>query len=372
MKKRCIIALSLLCWSPHPGTAQITLSGQSAAHFFESAPTSSPRAVNAGHPSFGWESELFLDAAISDNVIALSTVRASETQQIEFEQVAIRLLDLTPLHLNIQAGKFDLPFGNLGDRRYPRRNNLFSLPLIYEYRSALPNRMSTEATLLSYRGRGVGMRLLDQGMYALGAMVYGSSGILDYALSITSGTVSSTSYQTPNSIDGLGKVIRLAVTPMTGLTVGGAYAWGPYIVDQYSPTSPYVLPETYIQKSADLDVEFSRGHLALYGEGVYTSWPFPLGTGDEEFKVFGYYCEGKYTILPRVYLALRVSGLRFGNVVLGAIDQPWDYNVTEWEGGCGYFVDRNVLVKLVRRETRIQGGTFPKDNLTALQLAVSY
>jgi hypothetical protein len=372
MTKQAIICLSLLCCSARPGTAQITFSGQTAAQYFQSASTRSPRAVNAGHPSFGWETEVFLDAVVTENVFALSTIRASESRQIEFDQIAVRLMDLTPLHLNLQAGKFDLPFGNLGERRYPRRNNLFSLPLIYEYRSALSNYTSTEANLLLYRGSGAGMRLLDLGMYGLGAMVFGSVGTLEYAFSLTNGTVSTASYQTPNSVDGLGKVIRLALTPTTGFTIGSAYAWGAFLVDRYGPSPGYSPLDTYIQKSAEVDIEFSRGHFAFYGEGVYTVWPVPLELRDEQFKAFGYYGEAKYTLVPRLYLALRVSGLRFGNVVLGSVDQPWDDNVSEWEGGLGYFVDRNVLLKLVRRETRIQGGTFPRDHLTVLQLAVSY
>jgi len=375
MMKKTVIGLCMLWCASHLATAQVSLSGQSAAHFFQSASTGSPRAISNGHPSFGWETELFLDTPVTDNVVALSTIRATEARQIDVEQAAVRLLDLTPLHLNIQAGKFDLPFGNLGDRRYPRRNNLFSLPLIYEYRTALPNYAYGENYYALRLGRGAGMRLLDLGMYGIGAMVYGSEGILDYVFSVNSGTVSSTSYQTPNSVDDLAKIIRLAVTPMTGLTIGSAYSWGGYLVGQYAAppsTYEYASLNTYIQKTVECDIECSRGHFVFYGECVYNVWPVPLGSRDELFKVFGYYAEGKYTMLPRVYLALRVSGLRFGNVLLASVNQPWDDNVTEWEGGLGYFLDRNVLVKLVRRETRIQGVTVPKDHLTVLQLAVSY
>jgi len=88
--------------------------------------------------------------------------------------------------------------------------------------------------------------------------------------------------------------------------------------------------------------------------------------------VLGYYVEGKYTLIPRLYAALRVSGLEFGNVRSGGIEQQWDYNVVEWEGGLGYFVDKDVLLKAVRRETRILGGSGPKDNLTVVQLVVAY
>ena len=369
------IIFSTILFVLHTGSAQVSITGQSAAQFFQSASTGSPRVATNGHPSFGWESELFFDAQVTDNVIALATLRASEARQIDVEQAAIRLLDLTPLHLNIQAGKFDLPFGNLGERRYPRRNNLFSLPLIYEYRTALPNYAYSENYYAQRLGRGAGMRLLDLGMYGIGAMVYGTEGILDYYFSVTSGSVSATSYQTPNSVDDVTKTLRLALTPITGLTIGGAYSWGEYLAEPSTPPPPpYTYPATsgYVQKSAEADIEFSRGHFVFYGEAVATVWPVPVSARDEDFKAFGYYAEAKYTVLPRLYAALRVSGLRFGNVLLSSVTGPWDDDVTEWEGGLGYFLDRNVLVKLVRRESRIQSPAAPRDHLTALQLAVSY
>jgi hypothetical protein len=44
----------------------------------------------------------------------------------------------------------------------------------------------------------------------------------------------------------------------------------------------------------------------------------------------------------------------------------------EIEAGVGYHLDRNTLVKLVRRETQTLEVSGPKDNLTVLQLAVSF
>jgi hypothetical protein len=280
------------------------------------------------------------------------------------------LKEVTPLRLDLQAGKIDLPFGNLGERRFPRRNSLFGLPLIYEYRTALPNYLTTEAYLLAYQGRGYGMRLLDLGLYDVGAMLSGSFDVIDYAFAVTSGTISTSSYGTENSNSGVGQIFRLGITPMTGLTIGAAYAWGPYLAEPSYPIPDNV--NTYTQKAMELDFEFSRGHAVLSGEAVYNTWPVPLGTRDEDFTVLGYNVEGKYTLMPRVYVALRVGGLRFGRLLLGQTEQPWDYDVNEWEAGVGYFLERDVLFKLVRRETRIHGGTTPKDNLTVFQLAVAY
>ena len=357
---------------PRTGHGQITLSGQTAAHFLKSSPSESQRSVNSGRPSFGWESDLFLDGGISDHAAAFVTVRATQDQIINIDYAAIRLADLTPLHLNIQAGRFDLPFGNLDERRYPRRNFLYSLPLLYEYETSLPDHPTTDQAILAARGKGGGMPLLDGGVYDLGAMVFGAWGPLEYAIAVSSGTVSSTTYGTQNTNGEVGTVARLAVTPFTGLLIGASYAQGAYLEDYGATTPPSLDVNTYRQRSAELDIEFSRGHAVFYGEAVFNRWPVPLPTGDQDFDILGYYAEGKYTLFPRWYVALRISGLRFGEAMLAGQQQGWDYNVTEVEGGIGYFLERNVLLKLVRRETRTYGGTYPKDGLTVLQLAVAY
>jgi hypothetical protein len=46
--------------------------------------------------------------------------------------------------------------------------------------------------------------------------------------------------------------------------------------------------------------------------------------------------------------------------------------MVEIEAGVGYHLARNTLMKLVRRETRTLEVTGPIDNLTVLQLAVSF
>jgi len=359
--------------------AQVEFSGQTAADFYRSGATQAPRAVDNGRPSFGWDTRLFIEGQPAEHVTALGNIRATNTDAITFDYVALRLTDITPLGLNLQAGKFDLPFGNLGERRFPRKNFLFGLPSIYEYRTALPDhftpgtdyRIVPERDILANAGRGAGMRLLDLGMYHTGAMVFGSAGIVDYALALTTGTVSTTSYSTENYTSDLGKAVRLAVTPFTGLTIGAACDWGAYM------QSGYPLPgnedvAAYKERAAEADLEFSRGHAVLYAEAVGASFTVPLTTGDQDLRVLGYYAEGKYTLMPRLYVALRVSGLQFGTATLGAAQGPWDYDLVEWEGGLGFFLDRDVLLKAVRRETRTRGGSDPKDSLTALQLVVAY
>jgi hypothetical protein len=370
--KACLFILIPACLVSTAGRAQIEVGGQVAAQFYKSASLQTPRAINHGNPGFGWQMVLSGDARIAENVAASGTVNINERSQIAFEYLTIRLTNLTSLGLNFQIGRFDLPFGNLGERRYPRRNPLFGLPLIHDYRTALPDNVVNASEVLAARGTGTGMRVLDLGMYDLGVMVSGSIGILDYAFAVSTGTVSAVTYGLGNSNGDMSKIIRLAITPMTGLTIGGAYAWGAYLDDPApSPVHPIDI-NAYIQKSLELDFDYSAGHFVLNGEGVYTIYPVPFETREGRCKVIGYNVEGKYTVMPRVYVALRLGGLRFGEAQLESAMQPWDYDVDEYEGGIGYFFDRDVLCKLVRRETRTLGGTRPNDSLTALQFVVAY
>jgi hypothetical protein len=370
MMKTCIV--TALLFVPAVAAAQIGVTGQTAVQFYKSAPTTSQRCISNGRPSFGLEADFFLDGYVNDNVAGLLNARIGDNGSVYIDYAAIRLANLTPIGLNVLAGKFDLPFGNLGERLFPRKNLLFGLPVIYEYRTALPTQLSTEAEILAARGTGSGIHLLDGGMYDIGTMVYGSFGILDYAVAVTSGTISETSYGGGNTNSDFGKLFRLAITPFAGLTVGSAYTWGAYLEEPNAPPPRSIDVNTYNQRAAELDIEFSRGHAVLYAEGVYSTYKVPLETRDEDFNVLGYSVEGKYTVLPRLYVALRLSGLHFGNAMLGGTEQPWDYDVTEWEGGLGYFLAKDVLLKAVRRESRIHGGTMPKDNLTVLQLVVAY
>lgn len=352
--------------------AQVHWGGQVATDFLKSASTTSPRVINGGRPTFGWEANLFLDAPVAENVAVFSNVRANAQEYLYIDYLAIRLTDVTPLHLNIQAGKFDMPFGNLGERRYPRNNFFYGLPLIYEYSTSMQKKATTGDGLLSQRGQGTGLRLLDGGIYDIGAMVSGGFDDLTFAFALSNGTVSEASYGTPNSNNDFGKIVRLAVVPMTGLTVGGAYSWGGYLYEQSGYSNASEPLNQYQQRTAEVDVSFSRGHCIFYGEGVYGAWDFPFQNREETLGAFGYYLEGKYTIIPRLFAALRTSALIFRKVDLNGTQQRWDYNVTEWEGSVGYFVERDVVLKLIRRETRTYGGSNPNDNLTVLQLAVAF
>lgn len=371
MKPVRLLLLALSLFTIH-SSAQVQVSGEVSAYVAKSERSQTPRVINKGTPSFGWRLDLFFDGQVSENVFALANIRVLEDEELRVDYAALRVTNLTALNFNFQVGKFDMPFGNLGERRFPEKNFLFGLPIIYEYRTSLPAQVVTKAELLNNRGKGVGMRLIDLGVYDLGAMVFGEAGRLHYAAAVANGTISATYNRGLNSNNDFNKIIRLAYTPMMGLTIGAAGSFTAYL-----PSEGKSFPRTksagdYFQRIGEVDLEFSRGHFIFYGQGVYSEWDVPLETEDAKLSVIGYYAEAKYTWVPRFYTAARVSGLRFSQLDFDGSSRRWDYDMFEAEAGIGYFIDRNAVVKLVRRETRTLGITDPHDNLTVLQFAVAF
>jgi hypothetical protein len=355
-----------------PLFAQVQWTGEASSGALKSARTTSARVVNDGNPTFGWRFDLFLEGNVADNVSVFVRTRTSDDEKVNFDCAALRITNIANLGFSFQMGKFDMPFGNLADRRYPTKDFLYGLPLLYEYRTSLPNQVPTRVEVLANRGKGVGMRLLDQGINDLGAMVSGDAGKLHYALAVANGTVSSTTILNQNEDSDFNKILRLAYTPITGLTVGASAAMSAYLGGSGRPLPRDIGSLHYQQLIGELDIEFNRDKLMVNGEAVYSRWTVPFENDDTDLWALGYNAEAKYTWIPRFYTAVRVGGLVFSRLNLEGSSPRWDNNILEVEAGIGYTIDRNTLAKLVRRETRTLEVTGPRDNLTVLQLAVSF
>ena len=373
-----VLCIALLLFTVH-SSAQLALSGEASATVLDAGGDLKARVPNNGKATFGWRLDLFTDAIVAENVSFLSAIRVFQNEDPTFDFLAIRLTDLTPLHLNLQVGKFDMPFGNLGERRYVSRNPLYSLPLMYEYGTALPSTPITFQDLLSRRGTGSGMRLLDFGMYDVGAMVYGSWESFGYAFALSNGTVSATSNRVSNSNGDFGKVLRLTWSPIQEIVLGAGYAWGAYpsagTTATVYPDDPTVSTSGNEQQhTMEADVEFNSGHLTLFGQGVIGRWDVPFETqpGKHSLSMTGWYGEAKYTFMPHLFGAVRASGLLFSDVDNRGITGSWDAGMQEIEAGIGYVIVRNVISKLVFRHTMAGGSGGPKADLGVAPLVVRF
>jgi hypothetical protein len=360
--------------------AQLGVSGQATTGILKSEDGRSQYAIDAGRATFAWRLDLFADALVTDHIAFLSNFRMLQDQIPHIDLLAIRISDIGSTGISLQAGQIDLPFGSLGDRRFPEQNPFFDLPLINEHLTALcESNYNLWSFSPEYAMRGDGVRILDQGLYDLGVKAYGSVGIFDYSVAVINGMVSATGTYSPgglNSNQGLGTVARIAVNPFTGMTVGFSYAYGPFMKD----VSDSVLSQLY-QKSSDNyrqhivggDFEFSFGHCSLYGQVIYNSWQY---VQNAKLDALGYTGTAEYAFTPRLSGALRIGGLVFNDINIreyipeddygytGPIGfvpfhGKWDHDVFRLEGASSYKIDHALLLKVGYQINRTYN--LPKD-----------
>ncbi len=382
MIRSVLIIFILNCAVYLPGIkAQLDVYGQVSPAFTQSTDITQQLTTNEGRPTFLWRLDVLADAYITDKVTAYVNLRSYQDQIINIDYLAIRISDISPLGLNIQAGKFDMPFGNLYARRFPADNFLFDLPLIYQYHTVVMSEYLFQDAheLLQHRGQGgsdalpSSLSLLDRGIYGTGVMLFGSIGIVDYFAALMNGTVSNTgSYGNSLNVNNdLGKLFRISVTPFLGLTIGGAFNWGSYLSGNVEGYLPYgETANDYQQYTGSIDLEYSRGHIQVFSQAIYNNWDHP--NVNDALTVFGYYAETKYTFHPRWFAAARLNQLLFSKITVDGMEHRWDHNVFQIEGGLGYAIDRNTLAKLVYKETMLYETERISNSMISLQLVARF
>jgi hypothetical protein len=79
--------------------------------------------------------------------------------------------------------------------------------------------------------------------------------------------------------------------------------------------------------------------------------------------------EGRYKVAPGLYVAVRIDHLGFSDIRGSTGKQPWDAPVTRMEGGVGYSLRRNLLLKAVYQRNQRDAGAVHHDDLGAGQLS---
>ena len=367
--------------------AQVKVSGQASSAFIKSNDGRSQYAYNGGRGTFAWRADIFVDALLSENISVLSNFRMHQDEVPHIDLLALRFSDIGSTGITCELGEIELPFGNLGNRRFPRTNPFLSLPLMHEHLTTIRS-SDYELWVLDsrYTAAGNGIHVLDQGLYDLGVKASYSADIFDFSVALTNGMVSATSgyYQGGlNGHSGFGTTFRVAATPVIGLTLGLSYATGPFLkeLSYYSPLYYHLDPQDYTEESFGGDIDFAYGHFTLYGEAVHNVWKFKEIHGSNLLTT-GYSLEGSYTIFPRFSLSARVGGLLFNSVTTtviqsnyapGVYSGRWDNDVMRYEGAAGYRLTREALIKVVYQWNRTLGiAGDPVDNVIAVQTVVSF
>jgi hypothetical protein len=326
---------------------------------------------------------LFIDGNVNERVDVFGQIvlRDGTTPYVDGAYVLVTPFAGSDTHL--LAGKIPWPIGTYGPRTYSNKNPLIATPLMYQYHTtllwyAVP---PSADVLIASSGTGQygvdyfgypmskGMPVVDDSWWDVGVTAVGSRGPLEYSMGIMAGTPG---WGNTVEDENTGKTVlgRIGLAPMPGLRFGVSGAYGPYLVEGLDEElAPGQDVNDFHQTLGMVDVEFAKGHLELLGEGAWNTWQTPT-VGD--LDVTTGYVEMKYSVPFGAVVAGRLDGMRFSDIEdSSGVSHTWDSNISRWELGAGYRIDRNILAKVVYQHTKLEGHDIDP-SLVGAQLSVGF
>ena len=392
IKKIIILIVTILSLGGYYGdiSAQVQISGiLDIAETQGDKPNLYDTNIRGDNPFHPIRSKLFLTSWMSDHVAVFielwhdDDAITSSGGDIRMEGAFIAFMNLRSEALNIKVGKFAVPFGTYYNRAYSNKNPLIGAPLLYGYHTVASNGTlyknnaeQLERKVGIGQNRQYGVSFVYEACWSTGIALFANMVKYEYLLAITNETVGSMRAKTN---DGKQIAGRFGFRPTFGLKVGMSAAYGPYLyslatVYSDSPPLPAVTSiEDYKQKIYGFDLEYSRGHLEIFGEYARNSLDSMIKEG--ELAASTLYLEGKYKLTPRLYAAIRYDQMIFDKIDDGTGTghrETWDYDVIRVEGGFGYKVTKDVILKLVQRGYRFNGNHYLDEDTTALQMAIMF
>jgi hypothetical protein len=314
---------------------------------------------------------------INDHLSFLGDVRSENGDTVRPYALYVRVRPWQDRPVDIQAGLIPPTFGAFSRRAYANGNPLIGYPLAYQYLTSLrPDAVPANADeLLRMRARGwrpiysVGSQTIATGMpmitafrWDTGVQVRVGPERLSASVGVTNGTVSDPRTKDNNS----GKQIatRLQWVPVVGFVLGASGAHGPYLSTDVVNILGGAVSST--ENALGFDVEYSRDHWLVRGEGIWNRWDMPTVSGPLDAR--SAFIEGTYKLRPRLFLAARADKLAFNKVVGSIQTRTWDAPVTRVEAGFGAYVQRNLLVRGVYQYNWRDGGLTRRLGQFAAQL----
>lgn len=289
----------------------------------------------------------------------------------------------------VRVGQIPLVVGAWQDRAYPHRQPLINQPLSAQYLSALRNDAVAASAdeLWEQRGRGrearyalgrsgVGLAttLAYEHCWDTGIETFGRLGGVRYRVALTEGTPGAPAAKTRARKGGLTTQGRLTWQLTRGLRLGGSWARGPYLLDDVAPFLPPGRGlRAYRQRLWGADLLVRHGALELHGEWLRSRFDVPFIPAPGGLRADGLTAEVGYELWPGLKLAVRLSGLRYGDVdeVPGRA-RAWDAGATRLEAGLAYrMFDEHVALKGVVQRTEVALAPRRTEDVFALQVSFS-
>jgi hypothetical protein len=321
-------------------------------------------------------------------IALVAEIRSEDLRHVEAHAAYVRIRPWATHAFDIQAGRIPPSFGAYGRRAYNADNPLVGYPLAYQYLTSLRADAIPQSTddLLRMRGRGwqpsfpIGSTALSPGLPLVSAFRW-DTGIqgrwagthLEATGAVTAGTLSD-----PRFIDNNGGRQfsgRIAVKPLFGLVLGASAARGSWLSKDVLARLPdSYRTADYVQRAFGLDAEYSRDYWVVRGEIVWSGWDMPFVASNEitQLDAVGMWVEGRYRLTPRLFLAARADRLGFSRVT-GTLfsGQPttWDASVERVEFGGGWYLQRNLVGRVVIQGNWRDGGRVLSRTYVSAQLA---
>jgi hypothetical protein len=305
--------------------------------------------------------------------------------QVNAHSAFVRIRPWLTRAFDIQAGLVPPVFGAFSRRGYRSDYPLIGFPLGYQYLTSLrPDAIPASADdLLRMRGRGWlvrypigdteayhGVPLMDGLQYQTGVEVHAAAARFDLAAAVTNGSAAD-----PEIRDGSARLTcsgRVAYRPVPGGVLGVSAARGAFLDEgALDAAEAGGAARDGAQTALGVDAEYSYGHWILRGELITSWWQMPRVAEpfiDSPLRSVAAYVEARYRMRPGLTAALRVDRLDFSGVSGSGGRRSWDAPVTRVEGGAGYAIIRNVVVKAAYQYNWRDSSRYPRLGLASAQL----
>jgi len=312
----------------------------------------------------------------------LSEVRSENISTVQPYALYLRVRPWSSKDFDIQVGRVPPTFGAFLRRSYANDNPLVGYPLAYQYLTTLrPDSLPGSADeLLRKKSTGwlvrysIGDQTPEEGVplvtafsWDTGVQAHATVGIVSATAAITTGTISNPLFKEDN--DGRQLAARVEVRPATGLVAGTSFAHGAFVSQAAARAAvgTEANDQSYAQTAWGADVEYSHGYYLIRAETIVSSWRLPAAVAqppqvsiEDPLAAFSTSIEGRYKVLPRLYVAARFDRLTFSDLAgASGVPQPWDAPVRRIEVGTGYSLQRNFVLKLSYQYNTRDGGVIP-------------
>ncbi len=321
----------------------------------------------------------------SDAVQVLGEVRLDHGRVFQPYGLFVRIRPWSKRRLDIQAGLIPPTFGSLTRTSYATDNFLIGQPMAHQYLLSLRSDSipANADDLLRMRGRGwlsnfpvgdpapaPGLPIVNTARWDTGVQVHGVKGVVEWTGSVTLGSLSEPRWSENNGRRQLAG--RVVLHPLAAFQFGVSGATGGWLDQSVDRSLPEGLSTNDARQQAlGVDAEYSAGPVLIRGELIRASWTMPAVDAppiDEPLVATSGLIEGRYKVMPGLYLAARGDRIGFSSITGTLRQDTWEANIWRFEGGFGCSITRNVLLKGSWQRNRRQGGRVQGDTLLAAQL----